>query len=133
MDKSMLQYYKAIGAVQNIIANSETLDEALQGGLKAIIANAGADGGAIWYADKTGEVLRPFFWIGPVDLTSRSHVPGVGSVGSSSGSVPFAVAVFFTLPARMSCSVTSCVNFAVAISCGFSSVLSSFAVMSSGS
>ena len=81
MDKSMLQYYKAIGTVQNIIANSKTLDEALQGGLKAIIANAGADGGAIWYADKTGEVLRPFFWIGPVDLTSRSHTLGDGAVG----------------------------------------------------
>ena len=62
-----------------------------------------------------------------------SFVPGVGSVGSSSGSVPFAVAVFFTLPARMSCSVTSCVNVAVAFSPGFSSVLSRFAVMSSGS
>ena len=82
MDNSALQVYKAIGRVQNIIANASTLDEALQESLKAIVEHAGADGGAIWYADKTDEnKLRPFFWIGPVDLTSRSHVPGDGSVG----------------------------------------------------
>jgi len=78
----MLQYYKAIGAVQSVIANATTLDEALQGGLKAIIENAGADGGAIWYVDKVGDgKLHPYFWIGPVDLTRRSHGPGDGAVG----------------------------------------------------
>ena len=82
MEKSALQIYKAIGAVQGIIAQATTLDEALQESLKALIDNAGAEGGAIWYVDKTdGLRLRPFFWIGPVDLTRRSHVPGDGSVG----------------------------------------------------
>ena len=82
MEKSTLHIYKTIGTIQSIIANATTLDEALQEGLKAIVANAEADGGAIWYADKTdGDRLRPFFWIGPVDLTRRSHVPGDGSVG----------------------------------------------------
>ncbi len=82
MESTMLQYYKAIGAVQSIIANATTLDEALQGGLKAIIENAGADSGVIWYADKAGTgALHPYFWIGPVDLTNRSHVPGDGAVG----------------------------------------------------
>ena len=82
MEKSALHIYKTIGTIQSIIANATTLDEALQEGLKAIVANAEADGGAIWYADKTdGDRLRPFFWIGPVDLTRRSHVPGDGSVG----------------------------------------------------
>ena len=82
MDKSALRVYKIIGEIQSIISNATTLDEALQEGLKAIIENAGADGGAIWYADKTDENrLRPFFWIGPVDLTRRSHLPGDGSVG----------------------------------------------------
>ena len=82
MDSSALRVYKVIGEVQGIIANAKTLDEALQESLKAIVENAGADGGAIWYADKTDENrLRPFFWIGPVDLTRRSHLPGDGSVG----------------------------------------------------
>ncbi len=82
MDSSSLRIYRVIGAVQNVIANAKTLDEALQEGLKTIVENAGADGGAIWYADTSDENrLRPFFWIGPVDLTRRSHLPGDGSVG----------------------------------------------------
>ncbi len=82
MENSALQIYKAIGAVQSVIANATTLDEALQGGLKAIVENAGADSGVIWYADKAGDgALHPYFWIGPVDLTRRSHVPGDGAVG----------------------------------------------------
>lgn len=82
MDNSMIQYFKAIGAVQGVISNATTLDEALQGGLKAIVDNAGADSGVIWYADKAGDgKLHPYFWIGPVDLTRRSHAPGDGAVG----------------------------------------------------
>ena len=82
MDNSMLQYYKAIGAVQSVISNATTLDEALQGGLKAIVENSGAESAVIWYADKHGDdALHPYYWIGPVDLTSRSHMPGNGSVG----------------------------------------------------
>ncbi len=82
MDNSMLQYYKAIGAVQAVISNATTLDEALQGGLKAIVENSGADSGVIWYADKAGDGnLHPYFWIGPIDLTRRSHAPGDGAVG----------------------------------------------------
>ncbi len=82
MDSHILQYYKAIGAIQSVISNATTLDEALQGGLKAIVENAGAESAVIWYADKAGDgALRPYYWIGPVDLTSRSHLPGDGSVG----------------------------------------------------
>ena len=82
MENSMLQYYRAIGQIQNVISNASSLDEALQGGLKAIVDNAGAESGVIWYADKAGDgKLHPYFWIGPVDLTSRSHAPGDGAVG----------------------------------------------------
>ena len=82
MDSSALQYYKAIGEVQSVIANATSLDEALQGGLKAIVGNAGAESAVIWYADKQADNhLRPYFWIGPIDLTSRSHSVGEGVVG----------------------------------------------------
>ena len=82
MDSSLLRYYKAIGAVQGIIANATTLDEALQGGLKVLVENAEAECAVIWYADKAGDGrLHPYFWIGPIDLTKRSHVSGEGSVG----------------------------------------------------
>ena len=82
MDSSLLASFRTIGAVQSAIANASTLDEALQGGLKAIVDNAGAEFAVIWYADKAGDGnLHPYYWIGPVDLTSCSHAPGEGSVG----------------------------------------------------
>ncbi|MGI6220834.1 MAG: ATP-binding cassette domain-containing protein [Coriobacteriales bacterium] len=82
MDKSILAYYKTIGEVQATIANSTTLDEALQGGLRIIADNVGADAAVIWYADKQDdEHLRPYFWIGPIDLTSRTHAADDGVVG----------------------------------------------------
>ena len=82
MDSSILKYYKTIGEVQTAIANAKTLDEALQGGLRIIVKNCGAQSAVIWYADKRGDGrLHPYYWIGPVDLTSRSHAPGEGSVG----------------------------------------------------
>lgn len=82
MDSSMLGYFKTIGDVQSVISNATTLDDALQGGLKAIVDNAGAESGVIWYMDKQGDGrLHPYFWIGPVDLTRRSHEPGDGAVG----------------------------------------------------
>ncbi len=82
MEKTMLQYYRAIGEIQNVISNASSLDEALQGGLKAIVDNVGAESGVIWYVDKAGDgKLHPYFWIGPIDLTSRSHALGDGAVG----------------------------------------------------
>ena len=51
MENSALLIYKAIGAVQNIISNATTRDEALQDSLKAIVSHSGSQGGAIWYAD----------------------------------------------------------------------------------
>ena len=82
MENSMLSYYKTIGEIQSVISNATTLDEALQGGLHAIVDNSGAECAVIWYADKAGDgALHPYFWIGPIDLTSKSHAPGEGSVG----------------------------------------------------
>ena len=44
MENSALFIYKAIGAVQGIIANAATLDEALREGLEAIVEHSGAEG-----------------------------------------------------------------------------------------
>lgn len=82
MDKSLIKYYKAIGEIQTSIANATTLDEALRSGLKIIVENCGADTAVIWYLDKQGDgLLHPYYWIGPNDLTSRSHEPEKGVVG----------------------------------------------------
>lgn len=82
MDTSMLKHYQTIAAVNNVISNAQNLDEALQGSLRAIVEQAGAQMAIIWYADKAGDgKLHPSFWIGPVDLTSMAHASGEGMVG----------------------------------------------------
>ncbi len=81
MDKSVLEYCKVIGEVQACIANVDTLDEALQAGLRIIVGNCNAESAVIWYVDEQSATLRPYYWIGPLDLTSRCHVAGEGVVG----------------------------------------------------
>ncbi len=82
MDTSMISAYRALNEAQTAISRAETLDEALQEGLKVILDNCEAESGVIWYADKSDEDrLHPYFWICSSDLTSRSHLPGEGAVG----------------------------------------------------
>jgi len=82
VDSSLFAYLKTIGEVQSVIANATTLDEALQGGLRAIVEHSGVECAVIWYADKKNDgMLRPYYWIGPIDLTRCSHAPGEGAVG----------------------------------------------------
>lgn len=82
MDTSMVSAYRALNEAQMAISRADTLDEALQEGLKMILKNCHAESGAIWYADKkNGDCLHPYFWVGASDLTSCAHMPGEGSVG----------------------------------------------------
>lgn len=81
MDQSLLSYFKTIGEIQSCVSTAETLDEALQKSLHIIVSKLGADLGTIWYADSDKKTLHPYFWIGPVDLTSKEHASGDGSVG----------------------------------------------------
>ena len=82
MNASMKNYYLAIGKVQKCIANAETLDEAFQGSLRIIIENCNAEQVVIWYADKSdNDRLHPYYWISPLDMMSKSHACGEGSVG----------------------------------------------------
>lgn len=82
MDALMKNYFLAIGKIQKHIAKAESLDEAFRGSLQIIIENCRAEYAVIWYADKAGNgLLHPYYWIGPVDLTSKTHKVGEGCVG----------------------------------------------------
>jgi ABC-type lipoprotein export system ATPase subunit len=81
MDASMIAVYRALNEAQTAISRAETLDEALQEGLKAILGTLKAESGAIWYEDHATDTVRPFFWIGSSDLTSCAHAIGDGVVG----------------------------------------------------
>ena len=82
MDSTMISAYRALNEAQAAISRANTLDEALQDGLRIILANCDAEFGVIWYADPKGDdALHPFFWVGKYDLTSRYHRKGQGVVG----------------------------------------------------
>ena len=79
MNQSLLSAYKTMARVQNIISNSETIDVALRGGTRAIADEMGAEMAVLWYAE--GDTLRPYFWTGPIDITSERRKCGEGIVG----------------------------------------------------
>ena len=82
LDKAALQYYKTIGELQGIISTSETLESALKGGLRLIVDSCGAQAAVVWYTDASENAqLRPYYWIGPMDITNRRHSIGEGAVG----------------------------------------------------
>ena len=79
MDQSMLRTYQMMARVQNIISNSETIDVALRDGMRAIVEEMDAEGAILWYAEDGA--LRPYFWVGPIDITSERREIGEGVVG----------------------------------------------------
>ncbi len=82
MNTSELKYYKIIGRLHTRIASAQSFDDALRGGLKLILEQSLADYAVIWYADhETPQRLHPYYWICPLDLTSRCCGVGEGIVG----------------------------------------------------
>ena len=58
MEKDLLKYFTVIGKLQSTIAKSDTLDEALQSGLKLILDTCKADYCLIWYKNNKDKVNR---------------------------------------------------------------------------
>lgn len=82
MSSVMMQNYLTIGKIQKCISNALTLDEALHGSLEIITEQCCAEQAVIWYENKSGDgKLHPYYWISPIDLISKCHEKGEGSVG----------------------------------------------------
>ncbi|WP_322290304.1 ATP-binding cassette domain-containing protein [Paratractidigestivibacter sp.] len=82
MSPETLHQFKTIGEIQSCIARADTLGKALREGLAIFARELKAEAAIIWRADNAEvPTLRPMFWVGPEDLTSRSHVLGEGAPG----------------------------------------------------
>ena len=79
MDQSMLRTCQTMARVQSIISSSDTLDVALRDGARTIADEMDAEAAVLWYAEN--DVLRPYFWMGPLDITSERRRIGEGVVG----------------------------------------------------
>lgn len=82
MNAKDLQYFKIIGQLHAAISSSGSFDEAVTASIKIVLANSVADYAVIWRADSSATpVLRPMYWICPVDLSSCSCHAGEGLAG----------------------------------------------------
>ena len=82
MDETLTNAYRALNEVQRTVQGAQTLDEALQEGLRIILRGCGVSSGIIWYLDdQESGVIHPYFWIGCPDLTSSERILGEGMVG----------------------------------------------------
>ena len=82
MKESDLKYYKVIGKIQTCASTAESFYDAVCNSIKIVLDNSMADYAVIWYASKEEpRVLSPYYWIGPMDITSVKHPAGEGIVG----------------------------------------------------
>ena len=81
MDSRAVKAYKALSDAQSAVRNASTLDGALRAGLRTILMECDAQLGIIWYHDSDTGQIHPYYWMGPIDLTNRTHTLGEGVVG----------------------------------------------------
>lgn len=76
----LFKYYKTIGELHTLVSKVDSLDEALREGLSKIYETFDFDAAVLWYQDEE-KMLRPFYWHGAYDLTSKIHKSDEGFVG----------------------------------------------------
>lgn len=82
MNEKDIRIYKIIGRIHSCITSSKDFDEAVTACLKTVLQYSMADYAAVWRADDSEvPVLRPVYWICPVDLSSGMHRSGESLVG----------------------------------------------------
>ena len=62
--------YKTIGNIYQEVSNSKSSDEALRKCLKLIVDSSSASHAVLWYLDSKDNVIHPFYWLCPMDLSS---------------------------------------------------------------
>lgn len=76
----LFKYYKIIGELHTLVSRVDSLDKALRAGLSKIQESFNFDVSALWY-QADGKIIRPFYWHGAYDLTSKTHKIDEGFVG----------------------------------------------------
>ncbi|MCR4922401.1 MAG: hypothetical protein K5931_00105, partial [Lachnospiraceae bacterium] len=81
LKKEILDYYVTIGHLYNLVLKASDIDDALHKGLKVMDETFSVDALILWYKKKEESCLRPYFWYGPLDITSQTAKIGEGYVG----------------------------------------------------
>ena len=78
-----VKIYKTIGEIHNVISKSKSSDEALRNSLKLIVDSSNASFAVLWYLDAKDNLVHPFYWLCPMDLSSISISLDDGIIGKS--------------------------------------------------
>lgn len=81
MNTNDLKYYQLIGKTTSAVARSSDLEEAIRVSLKSFIDSGLIDYAVCWCIDEAQNILRPYYWICPVELTLETYVPDKDIVG----------------------------------------------------
>ncbi|MDO4798239.1 MAG: ATP-binding cassette domain-containing protein [Coriobacteriales bacterium] len=81
MDKTTINAYRAMAHARSAASEASTFDEALRTVLRILAREMGISVAVLWYLEPDKKTLRPYFWIGNVDLMGASCVSGEGVVG----------------------------------------------------
>ena len=82
MKEQLFSMYKTIGEIHSNIEKADTLEAALSSSLRLITAKCDVEYAAAWFFGETDGLLRPFYWLAPLDLLACAHRSGEGDVGS---------------------------------------------------
>lgn len=78
-----VKIYKTIGDIHNAISLSKSSDEAIRKCLKLIVDSSNASFAVLWYLNKKDNVIHPFYWLCPMDLSSISIPLDEGIIGKT--------------------------------------------------
>lgn len=83
MTNDMMQYFITIKKINKAVEKAETLNEALNSGIKELLSAFPSDYCIVWYADDKKENLRPYHFIGNRDFTNCLHSISKGILGKT--------------------------------------------------
>jgi len=81
MKENMLEYYRLIGEIHNLVTKADSLFDALQSCLRLIISGGNAQHAIVWILNEDDKALHPYYWISPTDYTSMVYRLGEGDIG----------------------------------------------------
>lgn len=77
-----MSIFKTIGEIITSISKEESFDSAIKNSLKIITNQLNIDYAVLWYFSKEDNLIHPYYWICPYDLTSVSYELGEGDIGN---------------------------------------------------
>lgn len=83
MNQNELKLYRTLGKIHSLVSTASSFDEAIRGESRVIVESGIADHVVVWCVNREKDSgCYPYYWICPVDLTSRFCPQGSGIVGS---------------------------------------------------